>query len=163
MLAMELGQRVIKARQHAKLTQAQLAGRVRISQQTLSRLESGKNAGSSKLTEIALECGVSPAWLAREDGPMIIDRHHSGRDQVVSSPQIDEVGTALALVAQALAESVPPAARALNDALSDLSPEIRNRPFVRALLGTIRAELAHQDSLHYPLRQAQASRGRKRP
>jgi transcriptional regulator with XRE-family HTH domain len=67
---MNLGDRVRAARKHGKLTQVQLAERVGISQQTLSALERGESEGSVKLTEIAVECGVSPEWLARGVGEM---------------------------------------------------------------------------------------------
>jgi phage repressor protein C with HTH and peptisase S24 domain len=71
MRAMELKDRVVAAREYAKLTQDQLATRIGMAQQTLSRLETGKNKGTSRLTDIAIECGVSPRWLAREEGEML--------------------------------------------------------------------------------------------
>lgn len=77
---MTLGKRVQAARQHRKLTQAELAKRVGMSQQALSRLERDDNESSAKLAEIAIECGVSPAWLAREQGPMVVVHQESRGD-----------------------------------------------------------------------------------
>lgn len=77
---MELGERVRTARRYAKLTQVQLAERVGMEQQTLSDLERGKNATSSKLTDIAFACGVEPLWILREEGPMEAQLHRTPGD-----------------------------------------------------------------------------------
>jgi transcriptional regulator with XRE-family HTH domain len=68
---MKLGERVAAARAHAGLTQAALAKRVRITQQTLHKLESGKSEKSAALAEICLETGVSLNWLVRGEGEML--------------------------------------------------------------------------------------------
>ena len=75
--AMLLGQRVAAARDHAKLTQAQLAKRVHVTQQTIQKLESGAAKRSSALADICLETGVSLRWLARGEGQMM--ESHSAR------------------------------------------------------------------------------------
>ena len=69
--AMNLGQRVTAAREYAKLTQAQLAKRVGVTQQTMHKLEAGKAKRSSALADICLETGVSLRWLVRGEGSMI--------------------------------------------------------------------------------------------
>lgn len=68
---MKLGARVAAARDHAKLTQAQLAKRVGVTQQTIQKLESGGANKSAALADICLETGVSLRWLARGQGAMI--------------------------------------------------------------------------------------------
>lgn len=68
---MNLGERVTAARKHAGFTQAALAERVKIKQQTLQKLESGKSEKSAALAEICLETGVSLNWLVRGEGEML--------------------------------------------------------------------------------------------
>jgi transcriptional regulator with XRE-family HTH domain len=65
------GERLLKARQHAGLSQRVLAQKAGFeSQSTLSQLEiSGQ--GSSRTARIAEICGVRVAWLDRGDGPML--------------------------------------------------------------------------------------------
>lgn len=64
------GERLFKARTHAKLSQPQLATAVGLRQSTIGELEK-KGNGSQKTTQIALACGVRPEWLASGEGPML--------------------------------------------------------------------------------------------
>lgn len=89
---MTLGQRVRKARLHKKLRQEDLSKLVGISQQTLSNLENDKNEGSVALAAIAIECGVSVAWLDREEGPMILEAGEEGWLNVPSYDQAAHLG-----------------------------------------------------------------------
>ncbi|WP_440590609.1 XRE family transcriptional regulator [Rheinheimera fenheensis] len=60
---MSVGKRVKEARQAAKLSQADLAKQVGITQPTLSELERGISQSSTHLISIAKICGVDPNWL----------------------------------------------------------------------------------------------------
>lgn len=104
---------------------------------------------------------INREWLLRGKGPMDSTRIGMLPPADAASP-LDEVRLAQALMAQALAESIPTAGRALVDALVALPDELGDRPYLRGLLGTIRAELARQDLLRAPKRQAQGSAPRKR-
>lgn len=72
---MTLAERVRKAREYARLTQAELADRVNrlfgenITQQTISKLEAGAET-SAYVAQIAAACGVSAVWLSSEIQPM---------------------------------------------------------------------------------------------
>ena len=68
---MELNERVSLAREHAQLTQAQLAKASGVSQQAIQKLESGKSKDSKKIAQIAIACGVRPEWLATGEEPMV--------------------------------------------------------------------------------------------
>lgn len=61
-----LAARLVEARTHASLSQAELAGLAGISAQQIYRLEGGGGDGARLGTVAALarELGVSPAWLA---------------------------------------------------------------------------------------------------
>lgn len=69
---MKLSERIKAARQHAGLTQRELADRVGIAQTAISQLESGKTQRSTYLFQISEACGVSAMWLANGTGQMII-------------------------------------------------------------------------------------------
>ncbi|MBU2728800.1 LexA family protein [Acidithiobacillus caldus] len=79
--------RVRKAREHAGLSQAQLAERVGMSQPGIQKLERG--GSSSKFTaQIASVCGVSGEWLATGKGQMLGDMRPGQYD--VNVQPIDE-------------------------------------------------------------------------
>lgn len=65
-----LASRLKKARNYARLTQAQLSERSGVKQQMISKLELGQSFETSKLVELAIACGVRPEWLATEQGEM---------------------------------------------------------------------------------------------
>lgn len=79
---MKYGERLKAARDHAGLTQKQLADAVKISQPTLSGLETGDAIGSSFTVQLARACGVSPDWLADEVGDMLSTAY------TITDPQI---------------------------------------------------------------------------
>lgn len=68
---MTLAERIQKARNHAGLKQGQLAERAGISQQAVSRLETGEQKTTTDIVQIAVACGVRPEWLAMEEGEMV--------------------------------------------------------------------------------------------
>ena len=71
---MKYGERLKLARNHAKLTQAELAERIGnlCSQPNISGLEKSETAtGSEFSVQFALACGVDPRWLATGEGQML--------------------------------------------------------------------------------------------
>lgn len=72
-LGMEYGERLKAARRHARITQQQLADRMDnvVTQAAISYLENSDATGSEYTVQFALACGVSPAWLASEQGDML--------------------------------------------------------------------------------------------
>lgn len=64
------GDRLFRARTHAKLTQTQLAKAASISQGNLGELE-WTGDGSSATVRLAKACGVRPEWLAEGEGDML--------------------------------------------------------------------------------------------
>lgn len=67
---MNFSARVIRAREHAKLTQDALAKAVGVKQQSVTKWETTANA-SRHTTKIASVCGVRPEWLADGEPPML--------------------------------------------------------------------------------------------
>lgn len=65
---MSIGTRIKEARLLKKLTQKQLADKVRVKQPTLSQLESGKSEGSTLIASFATALGVSAYWLETGKG-----------------------------------------------------------------------------------------------
>lgn len=98
---MELKDRVLAAREFAKLTQEQLAKAVGMTQQSFQALEAGDTKSSRKLVKIALRCGVDPVWLDTGEGEMIQSqamRDWSGRidsRRLAAGLSVQEVHTAL--------------------------------------------------------------------
>jgi transcriptional regulator with XRE-family HTH domain len=78
----DFGQRLKQARQHAKLTQKQLAPLSGVTQGTLSELET-KAYGSANTVQLAAACGVNAHWLATGEGEML-----SGDAPPVSPPEL---------------------------------------------------------------------------
>lgn len=68
---MNFAQRIKAARKHAQLTQIELAKRVALPQQVISKLENGKQYETAAIAKIASACGVNPSWLDTGDGEMM--------------------------------------------------------------------------------------------
>lgn len=68
---MNFAQRIKAAREHAGLTQAELAKRVELPQQVISKLENGKQYETAAIAKIANACGVNPSWLDTGNGEMM--------------------------------------------------------------------------------------------
>lgn len=75
---MELKDRLKMARKRAKLTQAQLADAVGITQTSITDLERGKSQSSSYVAELARACGVDALWLATGLGEMTPEKLRTG-------------------------------------------------------------------------------------
>jgi len=59
-----MAERLLTAREHASLSQVELAKLVGVSQAAVSGIESGESKRSSYLPELARACGVDVNWLA---------------------------------------------------------------------------------------------------
>lgn len=68
-----LKDRLKQARKQAKLTQAQVAAAVKITQPAYSGLETGESSNTSFMVQIAAVLGVNPNWLATGEGSMILN------------------------------------------------------------------------------------------
>lgn len=66
---MNFAERLKKARKHAKLTQPQLAEKLKglMTQQNISLLENGVSKGTEYTVQLANACNVNPNWLAMGD------------------------------------------------------------------------------------------------
>jgi phage repressor protein C with HTH and peptisase S24 domain len=72
---MVLGRRIEERLKTLKMSQAELARRVRVSQPTINSLIRGDSAGTKHLHRIAAELETSPAWLTGEtedDAPIAV-------------------------------------------------------------------------------------------
>lgn len=105
------GARLRKARNHANLTQAELAKRVGVTQSAIGNIEAGSRGLSSGVVRIARVCGVSVDWLATGAGDMassntISQVHFSlGKDE--TAPLSPYVLTMLANIDQLLHQLAP--------------------------------------------------------
>lgn len=79
---MKFGERLKKAREHAGLNQPELAIKAGVSQKTVSKLELGNQAKSSKTEELAKACGVRYEWLLRGKGDMLEVEQEEGQEQM---------------------------------------------------------------------------------
>ncbi|MDD1150373.1 helix-turn-helix transcriptional regulator [Pseudomonas sp. TNT2022 ID357] len=70
-----ISQRLKLARKHARLTQKALAEKVGVEQPVISQLETGRSQKSAFIYDIAVACGVSPAWLSHGSGDMLDARN----------------------------------------------------------------------------------------
>lgn len=68
---MNFGERLLKAREHAGLTQEMLAKKSGVKQGTISKIERGDTDSSTFTVQLSIACGVRPEWLAIEDGEMV--------------------------------------------------------------------------------------------
>lgn len=71
-MKIKYGQRLKLAREHAGLSQAELAAKAGVgTQENISKLERTDADGSEFTVQYARACGVSPDWLASGKGEMI--------------------------------------------------------------------------------------------
>ncbi len=68
---MKFSERLLKAREHAGLTQDQLAEKSGVKQGTISKIERGESDSSTFTVQLAMACGVRAEWLALESGEMV--------------------------------------------------------------------------------------------
>lgn len=81
------GERLYKARTHAKLSQPELAAKAGMAQSTLSGLEK-EGQGSAKTGTIAQITGVRAEWLETGVGPMLDDTEVPGAARRVASERV---------------------------------------------------------------------------
>jgi phage repressor protein C with HTH and peptisase S24 domain len=89
----KLGDRVKQAREHAKLTQKDLAHNVCVSQTTIYKLESGASSSSRRTVAIAMSCNVNPIWLETGQGKMVLPGSQmmgNNRDQNSDDDELDQ-------------------------------------------------------------------------
>jgi len=84
-MATEFGKRLRQAREHALLTQLQLARQVGISQSTLAAAEATGH-GSRVTAQLAKALNVNPHWLATGDGPQTAPLKATEEDSVGYRP-----------------------------------------------------------------------------
>lgn len=86
---MKYGERLFKARTYAKLTQGQLADKIKggCTQENISKLERGDATGSEFTVQFADACGVRPLWLAIEKGEMI-GGHYVDDERLIAALQL---------------------------------------------------------------------------
>ena len=88
---MDYGQRLKAARDHAKLSQAQLAELAGIKQPSISHLETHPDATGSEFTaRLARHCGVSADWLADEFGEMIPSVYQTTDPKIIAVARVME-------------------------------------------------------------------------
>jgi transcriptional regulator with XRE-family HTH domain len=84
--AMELANRLRIAREHAGLSQDELAARIKLTQQGIAAIEKGISLKPRKLAEIARVLGVDPAWIEYGEGkrpPWLSLTNESGQSHMV--------------------------------------------------------------------------------
>jgi transcriptional regulator with XRE-family HTH domain len=89
----DFGERLFKARQHAKLSQAALADKVGMAQTNLSHLEL-RGLGTPKVAELARTCGVRVEWLATGRGSMLGPETPEDAARVIASETMPAYGRA---------------------------------------------------------------------
>lgn len=153
----KMGDRIRTEREAARLSREVVAAKAGIKPSTLSDIELGYSKTTRALPGIAAALGLSALWLETGRGEKMAT--HSAAD----NSDIAEVRIALVLMAQHLAASTPNEAERLAEKLSALPNGLADRPFVKALIDTIRAEAAQRALLAAPNPQAPAPDARKRP
>lgn len=90
---MNYGERLKLAREHAGLSQDELASRVGIKQPSLSYLENPKSkaTGSEHTVRFARACGVNVDWLSDETGQMMSGSYplSDHREMLLQQPQAE--------------------------------------------------------------------------
>lgn len=93
----EFGARLLEARKHAGMTQAQLAKAVGMSQSALAEAERVA-AGSSFTSQLADATGVRPSWLASGEGEMIAMAYFPEGRRVVALDAEDPLPDGIVLI-----------------------------------------------------------------
>lgn len=153
----KMGDRIRAEREALGLSREFVAARAGIKPSTLSDIELGYSKTTRALPGIAGALGLSALWLETGKGEKMPIR------SAADNSDIAEVRIALVLMAQHLAASMPNEAERLADKLSALPNGLADRPFVKALIDTIRAEAAQRALLPAPIPPAPAPDAHKRP
>lgn len=89
---MKYGERLFKARTYAKLTQGQLADKIKdgCTQENISKLERGDATGSEYTAQFADACGVRALWLAVGAGEMVPSYYSTNDPKLVAMLKVME-------------------------------------------------------------------------
>lgn len=74
-----MGARLQLVRVASGLTKAALARQAGLSPTALANIERGAQSGIEVIAALAKALGISPAWLAFNDGPQVLPSHRRGR------------------------------------------------------------------------------------
>jgi len=151
-----MGERIRAEREDQGLSRATVAKRAKIAPSTLSDLELGYSTQSVALHRIADALGVSARWLETGTG----GKRSTAREGDNSG--MAEVHIGIALTVQAMVATTPDAGQRLVSRLESLPNGLPDRPFLKALIDTIRAELAQQALLPAPTPQEPTQDAHKR-
>lgn len=124
------GDRLLKARTHAKLSQADLAAKAGMAQPTLSQLEK-TGQGSAKTSTLARITGVRVQWLETGEGPMLDTSEVPDSARGVASEKVMHY-----LVGTAAGADYRSIALALAAALDESGTEITVAQFIKLLEAT---------------------------
>lgn len=128
------------ARRHAELTQKQLAERVPMSQQMVSKLEQGLTADSAFDIKIATVCGVRAEWLDAGQGEMVGPSGPARTTGPRLQVEIDDLQSALGALVTAAARSTPKLAVAYHAELGTLPGAGKSA----GIFGVLRTLLEHE-------------------
>ena len=84
-----MGERLQSVRVASKLSKAELARVVDLSPTALANIEKGAQSGVEVIAALAKALGISPAWLAFNEGPQILPSRRRGRPPTQSSAPVD--------------------------------------------------------------------------
>src|SRR6185437_9158856 len=140
---MEKKDRYKAARQHARLTQVQLAEKVPMSQQMVSKLEKGLTTESAFDVRIAVVCGVRAEWLDAEEGEMVGSSKPPAANPKLKA-DLEATNNALAAFAIAAARSTPKLAGAFLGELNKMPDDYKNRSIYAVLIELLEHGAASQ-------------------
>jgi len=156
---MEKKARYQAARKHGKLTQVQLADKIGMSQQMVSKLERGETEESTFDVKIALACGIRAEWLDSEEGDMVGPPSASARpaNQKLKA-DLEATNNALAAFASAAVQTTPKLAAAFLAELNTMPDDYKNRGIYAVLIGLLEHAPANRAADPKP-RQGRAAHG----
>lgn len=128
------------ARKHAELTQTELAERVPMSQQMVSKLEKGRTTESTFDVRIATVCGVRAEWLGTGEGEMVGPGGPARTTAPRLQVEIDDLQSALGALVMAAARSTPKLALAYHAELGNLPGADKSA----GIFGVLRTLLEHE-------------------
>ena len=93
---MTIGERIRKARRTLDLTQAEFASRIRSTQNTVTRYETGdRTPSASVITLICLEFDVNETWLRTGEGEMFVKYSNTALEEIAVDFYLDAFDQAL--------------------------------------------------------------------
>ena len=115
---MTLADRLKTARTNAGLTQSELAAMTNVTQQQISKLESGKSTETSAIVDLADATNVNPSWLSSERGAMTTHEQPPATPHQINDPHPSTAYTNPAITSLIKAINASAASGALNPALA---------------------------------------------